>query len=87
MPPIRSGNLCWASHTAGKGSAYGRGKEERNGKMTLPSRIVSLFFHPNVRVEHQQTAESLLWKWVWLVGVNVNKCSSLQGCGVMNFFR
>ena len=37
-----------------------------------PSRIVSLFFHPNVWVEHQQTAESLFWKWVWLVGVNVN---------------
>ena len=52
-----------------------------------PSRIVILFFHPNVWVEHEQTAVSLLWKWVWLVGVNVNKCSSLQGHGVMNLFR
>ena len=52
-----------------------------------PSRIVILFFPQIYGLNTEQTAESLLWKWVWLVGVNVNKCSSLQGCGVMNFFR
>ena len=35
MAPIRSGNLRWASHTARKGSAFGRGKGERNTKKTL----------------------------------------------------